>query len=1407
MSFLTGEPNVDGDALFTQLLGPQDAVPLESALDRLLRARVTCDEQLMDYELSQALRGLFIAAKNPQRTHPLPVPQQQHLHENSGKYCYGREALLYRMSMTAVADVRCLPTVVYLSTRLLCDAASAYGEGNARPCCTAEWTAALSGAAFTTPGGGRDAFSTHMSVNRRFQLGYYHVVAGTLRSVASGGVSTHRLFSDLAPLVKAIMRDAIPACSIVAEGKADAATAEGAAMPGPSRLTVESNNFIIHSAYWLCVDVLDVHLGDTSRAGKNKVTVLDRDTPRELWGCVTRVRAALLRGFGWIRNEVTAHLRTLRDEQEREKREQVERLSRNAIGEDNAASGTVVGGQARRARARRKASPALHASFALLDAAQKQVDSLLTELLSRQERLSFSRASAVAQYGESAKDVHRVDDAMWGATVRLCLVLQNVAGAWVTALGGLALGQTTSGVVAGTPKALLMYIASCLTRLPPQSNAGSTESESTVLPATDALLASVVALAAATPVSFLQAELWGADGCARITREIHGALTQRGLRCRDDRVLQLVSLLMTSIMNTSDGEEAAWAGVGAAPPLAIAAETTDQLLEMLSESRDSASHVITGLLTSAVVQRPHVLIPALFRLLQHGSATARRSAMDVLAALPAVVKSPGGNEVSEEDREKGRDCSPLPVVVVPDATLRQTLRLLAEQLLLQLQDEELFARMQSAALFAKVWPEDVVCPLLNLCLQRDPTGKRQSAAKAALVSVLAAHSDSADVVLLLLQEALAILFPDKPGEGAGSITDKAGAATIPSTEEGEAARIAIVAWPAKAVPLSPADIFARAMLYSSSAVGEAEDDGPSPPEDAMDTASPPSAAATPSSAAVKAERLNSLVAALCRSWSGAAMATTAGRPHVSAEDHVAPLLLFVKALTDHEAQQFYLRHVNGALASLSSLSAQEEGGGHTAATPGQRAVIQAIHSVLLSPKRGGTSWLETVAQFAAPGAEPSETAVYGLLLPLLCLRACDRAVFASPLEPAESDADAVAETVRVLQAALFDAPYRDFFLGRNDLQRVLIEDACKVPPAVHLAQIDVRLSKLRPVSLVDPEAFFLARVSVFSVSFYLSTLPWGHSADSPLTARDASSSIGSLADCSRRIAGIVAQLEELGSSSRAASLCRPAIDAAALVTLCSLYRKDGPAFEAIGKATHEPLVRLDTTNRMRIEESKAIISPSLPAPPLTREEHAADTCIEVLVRTLAMAQAHPSAALLLRAWLAAYLQPLVALANSSCVTHAPPPYTMALRSGELIFRAVVLSGKLSLGGGSAAAPATTTTTPRVSITGAGKDASSAAAAGSASLLSHLGRTDMHALVSFGLGCARFPRSMQIQQIGVRVTAALLGAAPDALVDMDPSPVEEIFAVLRRAAVMHEDPVARQVAEQVLTRLFPAGAGE
>lgn len=55
---------------------------------------------------------------------------------------------------------------------------------------------------------------------------------------------------------------------------------------------------------------------------------------------------------------------------------------------------------------------------------------------------------------------------------------------------------------------------------------------------------------------------------------------------------------------------------------------------MIATDRDGASETAKKLLCHAVLCQPHVIIPSLFRLLTHGSTTARLNVLDVLHALP-----------------------------------------------------------------------------------------------------------------------------------------------------------------------------------------------------------------------------------------------------------------------------------------------------------------------------------------------------------------------------------------------------------------------------------------------------------------------------------------------------------------------------------------------------------------------------------------------------------------------------------------------------------------------------------------------------------------------------------------------------------------------------------------------------
>lgn len=354
-------------------------------------------------------------------------------------------------------------------------------------------------------------------------------------------------------------------------------------------------------------------------------------------------------------------------------------------------------------------------------------------------------------------------------------------------------------------------------------------------------------------------------------------------------------------------------------------ESSETLLELLTHSRDAAAHCVVDMLTVAVVEQPTHLIPALFRILRHGDAMARRNALDVLCALPALVTQHTDTRTTEAAAAATR--VPLPPSSLPYSSQssssptahRRVLQLLATHLMMQLHDGELQLRMQAAALFAKVHPEDVITPLLHLYLQpRAWEGEacagggggsggdsvcadaatQRSTVQTALETVVSAHAAEGARVLCLiwrLAETVWAALPVTNTATSGGATSSEPPPPPETDEDGVADR-----W-MRPVPHAPGDILPHAMLYAHAplqhALGGEFDPVTASQEEkkAGETQLADDAAHTGCGAPAR-ERLTRLVQRLGECWVRAVS-------QWSCERHVMPLLCHVRTGGGSEQQE------------------------------------------------------------------------------------------------------------------------------------------------------------------------------------------------------------------------------------------------------------------------------------------------------------------------------------------------------------------------------------------------------------------------------------------------------------------------------------------------------------------------
>lgn len=467
-------------------------------------------------------------------------------------------------------------------------------------------------------------------------------------------------------------------------------------------------------------------------------------------------------------------------------------------------------------------------------------------------------------------------------------------------------------------------------------------------------------------------------------------------------------------------------------------------------------------------------------------------------------------------------------------------------------------------------------------------------------------------------------------------------------------------------------------------------------------------------------------------------------------------------------------------------------------SPSQRVVVEAMHNVFFRHPSTPSSrpWLESVVAAAAAeekerGAKAHEDGLYAVLLPLLCLRSCSRDCFVElsleEEEEEEEEAAAAAESAGAAEAcpsaaagvfssvweALLREPYQRFFYAHRDMQRVLLEVACKAPPHLFFTAIGVDRQRWEREGVGSPAALFVARVSVFGVCSYLATLPWVKGAGCCRHLRECTGIV-------QRLRSVLTLAEDgaAGSSPEQAMLRHGVLDGVALASMCSLYTADHVAFQVLQ----------DTFLGSRFDREEP------------EERWMASLLPETHEHMLEIARTHPKAPELLLLWFTHFQQPLIELANAACHREETPCPT-AVQCGNVIFRAIMLASKMetSLAGGATASspPACLPSVGIRAATGSGPGSAVGATDAISFFARHASAVNCDALVSFGVGCARSRFGVPLQHVGVRILAALLGAALDRLLIMDPSPLDTVVGVLRNIAWIHEDAATRQLAEQVL----------
>nr|CCC90144.1 conserved hypothetical protein [Trypanosoma congolense IL3000] len=1329
---------------------PLDLLPYEAALHRLLRAGLCSDDQMHDYFISQAFRSLTYAVNR--KSLPVPVFVQQtgardisRLSGTSGvvddqsaaitqplgnaSTTTGAICVLCRMCVQLLTSPTSHRTVAYLSTRLLMDEATAFGEGNERPCCTAAWVEALCSV-------GKDSYlRQQLEVNRRVALGYLYTLAETVRSVSRGRLSGKRLSSQFVDFTRRILDDVLPQIALLAGAREDFAevrhprvmskSPDAVRMPeaeslsmveaghlltwrAPSRLVVEANNTIIHLFHDITHDILSVHHGFRRDTGE-RCMVLDRDMPSRLWDAASILQSALTRGMHFVLQEGLAHVRSL----------------------------DVKSG-------RREVKAATEAAEVVRNA----LDAAFGALFKQQEAMECSRRVVEQEYGKTAKQYHEITDMMWANTLRLCFFCRSVTASWIEIHGGA--GSTEAQQ---SDKGVLSFIASLVLSV---KQLEGDETESDVFVTTVSLLAAAFAGFIAAPVPLMQSSLWTSDPA--LVGQVHNVIIQRGLRYRDEQVQRLSALISQFILCGSSFPGASHAVV----------DSADQLLELISNGRDAASHCVIRMLSRAILERPHSMLPALFRLLQHGDVMTRRNVMDILSALPQMDEETiYGEKLTAEQ-------------------MRPMLRQLSDELLMRIQDDELLVRLQSSKLFAKVWPEDVFRPLLNLAMRRDKSHKRQSAAQKALRSVVLAHTTDSRVVLLLLQEALAL--------------------------SGEGSRTSLF------VPNSPSDVLAFAKLHSCVA-GRDNDEKEGDTADGQkgigdgDSGSGSSNVAEPHS-----QRLAGLVFSLVKRWAETVSPWT--------EEVVNPVIQYAMRARAPLEQEFAVRlivqisfHCGATMEGAVTLAScvmrviqpDED------ATPPSDEWLVGLRSSCgdASPRREGGE--EVVVRDEVSAA----VYVYRMVVPFICLRGCQRSAFKHCR--AGDFPRPLLRLWNFLWRMLFTEEYLALF--GVDVQRLMLELLCKYRASMVLEKLAVLdadyLKELKAVEnftrdgnraqnvFINQKMCFLCRVGFFCVSNMLAQnklLFMGASDGSSDREKGGEGEeANELSDLFHGAEMVLRWTEDVvfpwllsdndeeasnrncGKAGEIQRLCRSSIDCVGLLTLVAVDRSEFSAL--VAPFVKRPIAELALLYR---EHVKAVSKCAVESGMVT----ALEDCPNLLGRFEFAVQVQKCALNILRSnaawrktlcsWFSDFTPPLIELANAACKAAAclsrEDIGQVAVECCHVLFLAVM------------------TSSANRSVVQCQQQNSEVSAK---PLLMELHGSDRSALVAFAVGSTRYANLPAVQSEGVKLLSALLGAAPDIFVDeasAENNTLAEALSALNGVALLHQDPKTRLLSESVLNAI-------
>lgn len=1301
---------------------PRDTTQFEASLERLIRSSAVEDDQLVDYNLQQAFRSLCYVAVNTKAQYDLQTHIPSELAGETGSEtstCYrvkGREALWYLMCSRAVKSVSAFRTLTFLSTKLLCSESTDLGEGNERPYAGDSWRISLLSLGLTSrnPDVKSAVFHRVEGVDRRYILGHLFLSLGTLRCLtcAEAPKPLYLYFTKLAESWCDLL---LPKVCLLADEPSTVGPQNR-----PSVLTVESNNFIIHSFLSLSRGTLLVHRqSNPDQAGEHPV--LDRDAPQHMWGVLDALPRALVRSSIWMECELQSWQGVLQDE--------LAQAADAGKSQKWRSEGSAV-----------KADAKLFAHF------RTQLQEVFSRMVRKQEEYDVTRRRIAELYGENAKDYHQVSELMWMNTLRLCVAVRAVTEAYAQAVGGVALFHAAlKGYGPPSSRSLLRYIGGCIAEIPQlnaDSAADSLEEEQSHL----ALLAALTVITFAAPCRVMQRNLWASD--MELTAQIQLVLSEKGLRLRNSHSVQLASVLLSSIWSVATDSPAA---------SGLISSTSEQLLDMLSQSRDGASHCVVELVSQAAVDRPHIIVPSLFRLLTQGTKAARQNAMDVLAALPRLGDNTEDDE--EADREMdAKDRSHADKMAV-------LLRTLANHLLLHLHDEELQVRMQAADLFSRVNPEDVMGPLVGICIQADPTGRRYASATGALLSVVASHRESADVLLLMMRECFAVV-PELGGE------DEAA--------NGSAAR--------RKVPQHPGDVLTYALLNSSEM-----------PSEGNSVSTPDGTSSAATTIGAKKERLEKLVCSAAAHWQAAV--------EVWQPSLIDPLLLFALNTTDNLQRQQWVAKV--ILHTLFDISKRQP-----------EAVSRSVSSLFADVDQWQARWKE-LGSFAA---EALPLKVFRASFPLLCVRKCaslwglqrvdlDReqhrhlrgiwhSVWLALTDPELRVGNARVPEFTAVELDILSLFPSNYFFSRfeeafGEEEGLLQPDAALLPSILYVSYLTRVVVRSTDRSDSSREQLVREKIQFPLKIISARVLPWLHEDEEEggLTAKPSPIPRKEMSVLCTATCELLAALMMVGIVTGPTAVCwwREVYN---IVFLPLRTYAEGIRAEMQPIGDQPAAARPD-----------AVGEESLPAFMLAISIH------EGFVKHYQM---HGRSIEFFVKYLHLMTPLLIEAANASAVSFLKRATEWSLwnavQCGNLLFQIIMLTSRvpesLFHSRGPAAAPESAPSAGTADEEDSGITVLSAPQAVPAvrvpkTVLEVAGAALTRTLITFALGCLRFTKSVQIQDVGVKLFSALVGISSDLVAECDEEAFASAAAALVPIARLHPTPATRQVAERLVQLMTPS----